>query len=168
MNAERDQNPFASPRPTADKNEAGAKRRDKWKLLLLSIIVGVMHGGTAGALTGSVYAICAAVIDVQNIGIMMFVYLVIAVFFAFFVGGLAGLLNGIVNFFTPLKSRWYIGMNCLIAGAAAFLTVFLDADLHDKLLYILTAPATAFFITRHLCRLFDVYNQAVKEPPISA
>ena len=127
-----------------------------------------MHGGTAGALTGATFAICAAVAYVQYIGIIMFLYLVIAVFYSFFVGGLAGLLNGIVNCFTILKSWWYIGMNCLIASAVAVLPVFLLTDFHIKLLCLLTAPATAIYITRHLYRLFDVYNQAVKEPPISA
>jgi len=168
VNAEQNQNPFASPRPTAVTIESGGNRQNRSKLLLLSIIVGVMHGGTVGALSGATFAICSAVAYGQYIGIIMFLYLVIAVFYSFFVGGLAGSLNGIVNCFTNLKSRWYIGLNCLIASAAALLPVFLLTDFHIKLLCLLTAPATAIFITRHLYRLFDVYNRAANEPSISA
>ena len=92
VNPQPDPNPFASPRPTADGNETGAGRRNRLKLLLLSVLIGVMHGGTAGALTSFAFAIYLAVADMRNIGMTMFLYFVIGVFYSFFVGGLAGTL----------------------------------------------------------------------------
>ena len=136
--------------------------------MLLSVMIGVMHGGTAGALTGFAFAIYAAVVDTRNIGIMMFLYFIVGVFYSLFVGGLAGTLNGVANIFINLVSRRYIGLYCSIAGLLALLPVFILHDffvLQDPsimFLCLLTSPVTAIFLTRQLHRLFAMYN------PISA
>ena len=143
-------------------NENGGNRQNRLKLMFLSVMIGVMHGGTAGALTGFAFAIYLAVVDARNIGITMFLYFIAGVFYSFFVGGLAGTLNGVVSIFTNLVSRRYIGLNCLIAGLVALLPVFLLQDLSMIYLCLLTSPVTAIFVTRQLHRLFAMYH------PISA